>query len=264
MNIYVELTQAFNANGLNVVLSSGQAVVLHKLAVASKDGDWLVREDQDALDEVLAVLASRGAFYRFGAPYDLRWMRGGWSSHFEFREGPLRIRTDFVTRPPRLSPRALESIWREQSTAEIPIVDPKNLAELKKTNREKDYAIIGELARLIADPADQMLVSRSARDITAMAVRFPELVPRLVERRPALSAIAGGLDALEAALDAERRRLIHANEQRLQRYLDAAEAWKSMWPSVAAEIAGMPLFPAHRVVVERATGVVPFLLPQGQ
>ena len=102
MTVYLDLTRQFNAGRLRAVLSSGQAVVLHRLAVMSKDGDWILREEKEALDHVLAVLASRKARYRFGAPLDTRWMAGGWSSHFEFQENGLRIRTDFVTRPPRV------------------------------------------------------------------------------------------------------------------------------------------------------------------
>ena len=102
-NIYVELTHAFNTGGLNAVLSSGQDVVFHRLAVMSKDGDWILREDEEALEFILNVLASRNAVYRFGAPMDLRWLRYGWSSHLEFRRDGLRFRTDFVTRSPRLS-----------------------------------------------------------------------------------------------------------------------------------------------------------------
>ena len=45
MNIYVDLTIKFNAGRLRAILSSGQAVVLHRLAIMSKDGDWIVRED---------------------------------------------------------------------------------------------------------------------------------------------------------------------------------------------------------------------------
>ncbi|MEI8138991.1 MAG: hypothetical protein WCI03_03895 [bacterium] len=51
-NIYQELTQAFNAGRLRAILSSGQAVVMHRLAVMSKDGDWI-------LGETPAVLVSR-------------------------------------------------------------------------------------------------------------------------------------------------------------------------------------------------------------
>jgi len=43
MNIYVDLTNQFNDGRLRAILSSGQAVVLHRLAIMSKDGDWIVR-----------------------------------------------------------------------------------------------------------------------------------------------------------------------------------------------------------------------------
>ena len=191
MSIYVDLTREFNAPGLNAILSSGQAVVLHRLAIMSKDGDWILREHEAALEHVLAVLAAREAVYRFGAPLDLRWMRGGWSAHLEFRHGPMRIRTDFVTRPPRLAPEELDELWRRQEGCDLPFVDARNLIELKKTNREKDYAVIGELARLLTDPEEQLLTSRSARDILDMASRHPGLAASLAEQRPALAAVAG-------------------------------------------------------------------------
>ena len=258
MSIYVDLTREFNGPGLNAMLSSGQAVVLHRLAIMSKDGDWILRETEAALEHVLAILAARGAVYRFGAPLDLRWMRGGWSAHLEFRQGPLRVRTDFVTRPPRLAAKELDELWRRQSGCDLPVVDPRNLIELKKTNREKDYAIIGDLARLLEDPQEQLLTSRSARDILDIASRHAGLAAALADRRTALAAVPAGIDALETALDAERRALIHANEQRLSRYFQAATAWTAVWPQVSKEIAGLSLPEAHRIVVRRANGALPF------
>lgn len=133
MNIYVELTQAFNAGGLRAVLSSGQAVVFHQLAVMSKDGDWILREEEEAVRHIRSVLDRRGARYRFGAPLDLRWMRGGWSAHFEFRSGRLRVRTDFVTRPPRLTREALAALCKTQEHEPFPVVGARDLCELKKT-----------------------------------------------------------------------------------------------------------------------------------
>lgn len=263
-NIYVELTTEFNAGGLRSVLSSGQAVVLHKLAIMSKDGDWILRDNKEALGHVLNVLERRGARYRFGAPLDSRWMAGGWSAHFEFRHDGLRVRTDFVTRPPRLGPEDLDVMWREQVGMEIPFVSAVHLAKLKKTNREKDYVVIGELARLLSDPAEQLLHSRSARDLVEIAAANPELVRRLTPRRPLLAKIPDGTENLEAALDAERRRLIHDNEQRLQRYMDAAETWAETWPAVAKKARGLPLLHAHQIVLEHAEGVLPFHLPGDQ
>ena len=259
-NIYQELTTAFNAGRLRAILSSGQAVVMHRLAVMSKDGDWILREDQEALGHVLTVLDRRGACYRFGAPLDPRWMAGGWSSHFEFQLDALRVRTDFVTRPPRITTSALESVWidAEQAGQEIPFTDVLTLAELKKTNRERDYAVIGELARLIEDPSGCLRLSRSARDLMALAGEYPELLEEATARRPLLRHVHDGRDKLEAALDAERRELIRANERRLQSYMDAAKDWMTAWPEVSAEISGLPLGEAHAKLVARAEALLPF------
>ena len=43
-NIYFELTEAFNAHETTAVLASGQAVVYYRVAIMSKDGDWIIRE----------------------------------------------------------------------------------------------------------------------------------------------------------------------------------------------------------------------------
>ena len=258
MSVYLDLTREFNEGGLRAVLSSGQAVVMHRLAVMSKDGDWIVREEPDDLEAILSVLERHAAHYRFGAPLDVRWMAGGWSSHLEFRMAPLRVRTDFVTRPPRLSRDRLASLWREQAGRDLPFVGVGDLAELKKTNREKDYPVIGELARLLSDPTAQLLLSRSARDIQALAHQHPELISGSVEVRPLLALAGSNRGALEAALDAERRTLMHANERRLSAYMAAAQDWRARWPAVAKEIVGLATREAHAIVAARAEGVLPF------
>lgn len=257
VNVYVELTREFNEGALRAVLSSGQAVVLHRLAIMGKDGAWILRESPDALRHVLGVLERHGARYRFGAPLDTRWAAGGWSSHFEFRREGLRIRTDFVTRPPRIAPEDLARMWVEQEGRDLPFVDVRRLTELKKTNREKDYAVIGELARRLEDPREELLASRSARDIERLAGEHPSLVRELVRDRPVLGRVGEGRDALERALDEERRALIHANERRLESYRRATMGWAAFWSSVQTAIEGLPLAEAHRIVVARADGVLP-------
>ncbi len=81
MNIYLQLTKRFNSGKLRAVICSGQAVVLHRLAIMGKDGDWILREDSETLVHILIVLSEYNARYRFGAPLDVRWMCGGWTSH---------------------------------------------------------------------------------------------------------------------------------------------------------------------------------------
>jgi len=260
-NPYVELTAAFNQGRLRAILSSGQAVVMHRLAVMSKDGDWILREDAEVMQHVLDVLGERGARYRLGAPLDCRWLAGGWSAHLEHRRGPLRLRTDFVTRPPRLSEGELARVWNDAATTDPPVLGLEPLAKLKKTNREKDYAVIGELARQMPEARSQLLFSRSARDLLRLAQVHRDLVEELAGQRPLLLRVADGRDALEEALDAERRALIRANEKRLLAYREAMQAWTAVWPEVAAQAAALPLAEAHAIVVERAEGVLPWAPP---
>ena len=157
MNIYLELTSEFNRDRARAILAGGQAVVLHRLAIMSKDGDWISREDPQTMEHVLSVLEGYGARYRFGAPLDVRWLAGGWSAHLEFQWQGLRVRTDFVTRPPRIGQESLQRIWQDAEGQEVPFVGAADLADMKKTNRERDYAVIGELARRMPDADDQIL-----------------------------------------------------------------------------------------------------------
>ncbi|HEX5054017.1 MAG TPA: hypothetical protein VFZ65_19720 [Planctomycetota bacterium] len=261
-NPYLALTDAFNRGALRTLLSSGQAVVMHRLAVMSKDGDWILREDPAAVEHVLEVLAAHGARYRFGAPLDLRWLAGGWSAHLEFPQNGLRIRTDFVSRPPRISRDELQAMWSAATDTGDPVVGLVPLAAIKLTNREKDYAVVGELARAMPDPSDQIRFSRSALDLLDLARQHPELVAAIAADRPALASIGKGRDAIEAALDHERRTLMRNNEQRLQAYRRASEAWATIWTDLQREIGTLPLHEAHAKMVQRALGVLPFRPPE--
>ena len=157
MLIYHQLTREFNAGRVRAVLCSGQAVVLHRLAITSKDGNWIVRE----------------------------------------------------------------------------------------------------LARKMSLPEDELLFSRSARDLLGLADRHPDLVAKLRAERPVLDHVAAGEDALAAALDAERRALIKQDGARLSRYQAASERWEAAWPVVSREIAGKSLPTAHAIVCEMAADLLP-------
>ena len=266
-NIYGRLTREFNVGQLRCIVSSGQAVVLHQLAMMSKDGDWIVREDAQSLSYVLQVLAAHNARYRLGAPLDVRWMSGGWSAHFEFRQtqsdfnSPQRVRTDFVTRPPRLSPDELAQLWREQearaANEALPVVDLACLAQLKQTDRERDYAVIGELARRMTDAREQLLYSRSARDLMELAAQHPALCQELQAQRPILTHLNASRDAIETALDAERRQMMRRNEARLAAYMKAAQNWYANWPQLSRELDALPLLQAHEIIVKRASALLP-------
>lgn len=261
MTIYLDLTREFNAGRLRTILCSGQAVVLLRLAIASKDGDWILREEQEAIDHVLAVLEARGGSYRFGAPLDLRWLRQGWSSHFEFRDGGMRVRTDFFSRPPRVPVDELQALWAEQEGRDPPFTGPSILLRIKQTAREKDWPIVGELARLLPEPRDQLLHSRSARDLLVLARDHSDLCAAMVVDRPALAAVGKGLDELRMALERERFAAMDRDVDRIRGYLTASQPWMSVWPEVEQQTAGKSLRRAHAVVVAYAERWLPTTNP---
>ncbi len=257
LSTYLDLTREFNAGRLRTILCSGPAVVLLRLAIASKDGDWIVREDDEAFSHVLEVLERHGARYRFGAPLDFRWHRHGWSSHFEFAANGLRVRTDFLSRPPRVGARGLSALGREQEGRDPPFTGPAVLIGIKQTAREKDWPIVGELARLLPSERERILHGRSARDLLAAAARNPALVASLVAERPALAAVPKGLDELRIALERERFAAMDADARRIQVFIAAARTLQAEWPALERSMAGLPLRAAHDRLLASAARCLP-------
>jgi hypothetical protein len=242
---------------LRAVIASGQAAVLHRLAIASKDGEWIVREDEEALAHILGILDARGAQYRFGAPLDERWMSGGWSSHLEFRRDDLRVRTDFFTRPPRVTPAELARLWLEQEDRDPPFTDAVILAKMKMTDRQRDYPFIGELARRMENTRDQLMYSRSADNLLELDRRHPELVRSLASQRAILGRIHDGRRPLAEALQLEMLDLVESHERRLAVFRAAALPWATPWPELTRELEGKPLQQAHELIVARAIELLP-------
>lgn len=217
-NVYFELTEVFNRNGRIAVLGSGQAVVWHRLAIMSKDGDWILKETAEACAAVLGTLAARGARYRLGAPLDPRWLAAGWSSHFELEdELGRRVRCDFFSRPPRLTNADVDLLF----AAPEPVVGIEPLIAMKQTQRAKDYAVIGELARRLS-PVRELELTTDVDRILALAPLFPCDRPAAVAARrgtrlEVVRALAEEIDALQLA---DRERLT-AYEQASAPYLEA-------------------------------------------
>lgn len=253
-NIYFELTEAFNAAVPNVVLASGQAVVYYRVAIMSKDGDWIIREASDACASVLAELEARGARYRHAAPLDVRWLAGGWSSHFEFSDARARrVRCDFVSRPPRVDRATIDALFAGATTAPaLQVVDVPTLIALKRTQRAKDYAVIGELSTRL--PPEQEI------EMTTDPERILALAPALgrTSSRPAVRAALqgdGGRRAVIIALAEEIDALQQADRRRVAAYDAAVQPF--LQACRAATISALPLRAAHAHMVEMAEHLLP-------
>lgn len=260
-NPYFAFTDHCNRSQLRVILASGQACVWYRLALASKDGDWIIRETVADCQAVLQELAALGAHYRLGAPLDPRWLAAGWSSHFEAIDAQgLRLRFDFVSRPPRITPAQLSAMWARVESGAPAVVEPPELIRLKQTMRLKDYPFIGSLATQLPDPEDMLRWCLDAESLLELLKQHPDLIQRLAEIRPALSQAAttrNAPDAVEvmgAAIDAEIRTLRAADERRIRAYARAIEPWASSFRQL--DSSALPLLDAHQQLMRAATGVL--------
>lgn len=250
-NIYFELTEAFNSAAPTVVLASGQAVVYYRVAIMSKDGDWIIRETRDACASVLNELEARGARYRPAAPLDVRWLAGGWSSHFEFSDArQRRVRCDFVSRPPRLSRTSIAAFFGDAGgPPALRVVDLDALIALKQTQRAKDYPVIGELATRLP-PEKEIEVTTDPDRIVALAPAFGHASSRAavraatVDRHAVVMALAEEIDTMQHA---DRRR-VAAYEAAAQPYLEACRA---------GNVSALGLREAHARMLEIAERLLP-------
>lgn len=147
-NPYFTLHKEFRDAGADVLISSGQACVAFGIATFSKDGDWIIREDDSSCKAVLHVLEAHNAMYRLGVPLHPDWLCRGLTSHFEFQSAEgFRIRTDFCSRPPRVPD--VTRLWtRALKASGLDVVDVESLIQLKQTRRLRDYSMIGALAEV--------------------------------------------------------------------------------------------------------------------
>ena len=259
-NIYFQLTADFNAAGTIAVLASGQAVVWYRLAMMSKDGDWILQETGDACRRVLEVLAARGARYRPGAPLDPRWLAGGWSSHFELRDDRgRRVRCDFFSRPPRIPLNLLPSLFAEQGPERdddaFPVVDLEPLILMKQTQRAKDYPVIAELARLLPPEREVELTFDPDRIIELAAEHG-----RGSERPAVRAAIEGrGRLAVVLALAEEIDRLQELDRVRVERFEQASTSYRRALRRLDRDDLTLP--GGHARLVEIAESLLPASLP---
>ena len=262
--VFFGLTAEFNAEEYNAVLASGQATVYHRVVMASKDGDWIVRETPQACHRILDVLTARGARYRpLSAPLDPKWLGGGWSSHLEYTltpagpdKMPYLIRCDFISRPTRVPQKEIPRIFeRAHRTGAIAVVDLESLIWLKQTRREKDYPIIGEIARRLP-PEVEIWYSQDPSRIIELAPRYPTVTRACVQ-----SALRGeSKRAIGLAIYAERLDYIEADEKRVRAYLTAGRDYFRALRM--ADVPSMPLSQAHDEAIKIADALLPIRIPE--
>jgi len=200
----------------------GQACILYGGAEFSRDVDFAVAVSSDNLRSLRGALSEQKAEPVFFPPLSAAALRRGHACHFRCGAPATRgLRVDVMGRM-RGAP-AFGRLWSRRTEVRIPGVGPvavvslEDLIRIKKTQRDKDWAMIARL--LEADIARHdwnanvrrirfwLSECRTPALLIELARRFPQQARRESPRRAAVrAAVRGNEMGIRASLRREQER----------------------------------------------------------
>lgn len=224
------LRAEFRNAGIRFALTSGQACVCYGIQQTTKDSDWIIAvEHIERLRRVFRSWDSGGtcrANYRSicGAPLDPSYLQHGWTSHFTVveRDTGVEHHVDIFGKPPRV-PRL------ETDPDDADLASRQVVAQMKKTDRDKDWPIVFGIGRQMLERADWRgtLHLQDAEPLASVWPRVPqEQRGDLIRQRPLLAMIESSPQRLRRAIAIERTVWIAINQARYAYY---QRAWKQFY-----------------------------------
>jgi hypothetical protein len=200
---YERLVVNLRECGVVCAITSGMACVHYGVAETTKDCDLLCHPA--SFDLLLGLLASTElgqcpCNYRgnISPPLDARWHRGGWTSHFQWDSGPDPVTLDVFGHALRES-----SPWSHDVLGLY--AGPHTVAQMKRTQRDKDWAFITALGQRMIEAED---------DRGWLHIFDAETLIDLLKQRSCPREIAANRPALALAADHDRRTAGALNAER--------------------------------------------------
>jgi hypothetical protein len=222
---YEGLISRARSRGITCAITSGMACVSFGVSEATKDCDLLCSPDcAGGFLELLgdAALGAHLPHYRgnLSAPMDPRWFHGGWTSHFVWAPAEAGAYLDIFGIAPRSS-----SPWETEIQGIY--ASPHTVAEMKRTNRDKDWPYVTALGARMIEMGDERgwlhiydaTLLRRFEDATKQAADF-------CQRRPVLKLAANHDPKLLTALRAEIEYWHELDRVRLRIYENAVRRYK--------------------------------------
>ncbi len=221
-NPILRVLSELSRSEVRYLLMGAQACVFYGAAEFSRDTDVVVLAAPDNLARLTAALASLQAECIAVPPFEPSFLARGHAIHFRCRipeADGMRIDVMSVLR----GVAAFEELWERRATLEVPtgtrieLLSLPDLVQAKKTQRDKDWPMLGRLveADIVQHQADPgaarirfwLEECRSPTRLMEIARRFPEQAAQLSAKRPLLSLAINQQEApLTAALASEEQR----------------------------------------------------------
>lgn len=202
-SFFCALVATAQARGITCAITSGMACVHFGVAATTKDCDVLCTPGKAGdFRDLIAGTALHDLLptYRgnLSPPLDTRWMRGGWTSHFTWKTKPEETCLDVFGIAPRGS-----SPWEQQLHGLY--ASRHIVAEMKRTNRDKDWPFITALGiKLLKEDDVRGCLHLYEVPPLLNAVKSRAIPPWMIEARPSLQLALTADPRLEAALHAEQ------------------------------------------------------------
>lgn len=199
---FCDLVARAQRAGIPCAIMSGMACVHFGVAATTKDCDVLcLAEKSDDFRALVAATELRGLRpnYRghISPPLDARWLRGGWRAHFTWKTKPEETCLDIFGIAPRGS-----SAWEVEILGLY--ASRHTVAEMKRTNREKDWPYITALGIKLLKAGDPRGVLHIYNAETlAQSVQERPPAAWMLAARPALRLAGESDERLAEALHAE-------------------------------------------------------------
>jgi hypothetical protein len=221
--------QDLHAAGIRFAITSGQACVYFGIQQTTKDSDWIIAPDDLSTLRAMLVDADSSRSVRVsyraicGAPLDQSFLGNGWTSHLAMTD------TDSDTHHVDLFGKAPRISKMERDTDDPDFACRQVVAQMKKTDREKDWPIVFALGRQAVAAGDVrgILHGQDADWLAATWSTIPADKRReLIRRRPLLGLIDTKPDRLRRVMAIERQIWVTVNRERYGVY---QRSWKNFF-----------------------------------
>ncbi len=223
---YEGLVRTLRDRGVVCAITSGMACVHFGIVPTTADCDLLCRPGSaEVVMQTLrdVTLGDGRAHYRgaLSAPLDGPWLRGGWTSHFWWKESTEEACLDVFGIPPRST-----ADWAMELQGLY--ASPHTVAEMKRTRRDRDWPVATSLgARMLQDGDPRgWLHLFDAELLESLAKRVP-CPGELVARRPLLELAVTNDPRLKQAVRVEQEFWHELDRQRMLVYQRAVRPYAS-------------------------------------
>lgn len=201
---FEDFVSELHARGVVCAITSGLACVHYGIAETTKDCDLLCHPSSfstllNYLEET--KIDGLACHYRgnISPPLDLRWHRGGWTSHFQWDNEPEPTKLDIFGFALRQSSPWFDEVSGKYASENI-------VAEMKRTDRDKDWPFIDSLGTTMlhrGDPRGWLHIFESEK-IPELLSEY-EIPAEILILRPALALAKENDPFLRGALQVERQ-----------------------------------------------------------